>query len=73
MMTHSFSDQTVLIAGAGGNLGSAVAKKFLSSEANLVLVDNNEEKFECIFHDLAQSEQHIIVQSLDHKITEPDY
>jgi FlaA1/EpsC-like NDP-sugar epimerase len=33
-MTHSFSDQTVLIAGAGGNLGSAVAKKFLSSEAN---------------------------------------
>ena len=67
MMIHSFSDQTVLIAGAGGNLGSAVAKKFLSSEANLVLVDHNEDKFECIFPDLAQSEQHLIAQGIDVK------
>ncbi len=66
-MTHSFSDQTVLIAGAGGNLGSAVAKKFLSSEANLVLVDHNEVKIERIFPDLTQSEEHLIAQGIDVK------
>ena len=65
MMTHSFSEQTVMIAGAGGNLGSAVAKKFISSGANLVLIDNREGKFERIFPELIQSEQHLLAEGVD--------
>ena len=39
----SFKGQTVLITGAAGNLGHAVAAAFAAAGANLVLLDLNED------------------------------
>jgi len=65
MSTYSFDDQAVLITGAGGNLGSAVTRKFLSAGANLILVDFSEEKLTRVFPELIQSGQHVIAQGVD--------
>ncbi len=42
----SFKGKTVLITGAAGTLGSAVAKKFFNEGSNLALVDSNIEALE---------------------------
>lgn len=41
-----FNNQTVIVTGAGGNLGQAVAKAFAERGANLVLVDLHRESLE---------------------------
>ena len=65
MSKYSFHDQAVLITGAGGNLGSAVTRKFLSAGANLILVDFGDEKLTRVFPELIQSGQHVIAQGVD--------
>jgi NAD(P)-dependent dehydrogenase (short-subunit alcohol dehydrogenase family) len=45
----SFADRTVLITGAAGNLGRAVADAFAARGANLVLVDLRRESLERAF------------------------
>lgn len=44
-----FKDRTVLITGAAGNLGRAVANAFAERGANLVLVDLKQESLERVF------------------------
>jgi NAD(P)-dependent dehydrogenase (short-subunit alcohol dehydrogenase family) len=41
-----FNDQTVIVTGAGGNLGRAVARAFADGGANLVLIDLRRESLE---------------------------
>ena len=65
MSAISFDNQLVMVTGAGGNLGSAVASKFHSSGANLVLIDYGKEKLTRVFPELVESEQHIIAQGVD--------
>lgn len=42
----SFQGQTVIVTGASGNLGAAVARTFAARDANLVLVDRSREHLE---------------------------
>ncbi len=44
--TMDFKDQTIVVTGAGGNLGRAVAAAFAQAGANLVLVDLHRESLE---------------------------
>ena len=44
-----FKDRTILITGAAGNLGRAVANAFAERGANLVLVDLKQESLERVF------------------------
>ena len=44
-----FEDRTVVITGAAGNLGRAVADAFAARDANLVLVDLKKEALEQVF------------------------
>lgn len=64
-MNIDFEDRVVMIAGAGGNLGSSVATNFLASGANLILVDYDQDSIERLFPDLIESNQHIIFQGFD--------
>lgn len=45
----TFRDQTVLVTGAAGNLGRAVANAFAEQGANLVLVDQSQDRLEAAF------------------------
>ena len=50
----SFENKTVIVTGAAGNLGRAVAKAFGDLSANLVLVDLKRERLEgADFHQVA--------------------
>jgi NAD(P)-dependent dehydrogenase (short-subunit alcohol dehydrogenase family) len=49
-----FTDKVVLITGAAGNLGEAVARAFDGAGAKLALVDNREERLPQLFGDLDQ-------------------
>ena len=44
--TFDFAGKTVLITGAGGNLGAALAKAFHAANATLVLAERNPEKLQ---------------------------
>jgi NAD(P)-dependent dehydrogenase (short-subunit alcohol dehydrogenase family) len=65
MLNINFEDHVVIIAGAGGNLGSSVASKFIASGANLILVDYEQDSIERLFPDLIESNQHMILQGFD--------
>jgi NAD(P)-dependent dehydrogenase (short-subunit alcohol dehydrogenase family) len=54
----TFTNQTVLVTGAGGNLGRAVASAFAERGANLVLIDLRRESLERAFG--AASEQRLL-------------
>ena len=47
----SFKNQTIVITGAAGNLGSAVAKTFYEANARVVLVDAKGELLDRRFPD----------------------
>lgn len=46
-----FSEQVVLVTGAGGNLGSAVANAFRAAGARLALIDRQPDNVHAIFGD----------------------
>ncbi len=55
----------VMITGAAGNLGIAVAKAFLKNGARLVLVDRSAERLGRIYPDLVDSADHLLAHSID--------
>lgn len=61
--------KVVIITGAAGNLGQAVAHAFLAHGARLVLVDHAPDRLQRIFPQLANSEQHYLADSVD--LTDP--
>jgi NAD(P)-dependent dehydrogenase (short-subunit alcohol dehydrogenase family) len=60
-----FSNQVVLVAGASGNLGQAVATAFHTAGANLVLLDRAPDRLAHAFPQLAASPDHLLLDSVD--------
>jgi len=60
-----FSDRVVVVTGAAGNLGSAVARAFQSAGANLALVDRAEDRLQSIFPDMVDSPHYLFIGSID--------
>jgi NAD(P)-dependent dehydrogenase (short-subunit alcohol dehydrogenase family) len=60
-----FTDRVVIVTGAAGNLGSAVARAFLSAAARLVLVDRAADRLPRLFPELAGSRDHFLATSVD--------
>ena len=60
-----FSQQVVLITGAAGNLGRAVAQAFRRAGAQLILADRAPDRLPRLFPDLAGSADHYLATSVD--------
>ena len=68
-MSH-FSDRVVVITGATGNLGTAVARKFMVSGAKIGLFERSPDKIKKIFPETVNSPDQYLVQQVD--VTNPD-
>ncbi|MGQ9717895.1 MAG: SDR family oxidoreductase [Anaerolineae bacterium] len=62
---EAFTERVVMVTGAAGNLGSAVARAFRAAGAHLVLVDRAPDRLPVLFPDLADSPDHYLVTSVD--------
>lgn len=60
-----FSDRVVMVTGAAGNLGSAVAQAFQAAGAKLVLVDRAADRLQRLFPDLVDSPNYFLATSVD--------
>ena len=60
-----FSDRVVIVTGAAGNLGQAVARAFLAAGARLVLVDRRPDRLQRLFPQLSSSPDHFMATSVD--------
>jgi len=60
-----FTDRVVIVTGAAGNLGSAVARAFQAAGARLVLVDRAPDRLPKLFPELVGSEHHVLATSVD--------
>ncbi len=60
-----FTNQIVVVTGASGNLGSAVARRFLAAGARLALVDHDDEGLRAAFADLAAAPEHLLLGGVD--------
>ncbi len=60
-----FQDAVVMVAGAAGNLGQAVARAFDTAGARLVLLDRAPDRLPQVFPDLAGSPKHALLGSVD--------
>ena len=60
-----FSDRVVVMTGAAGNLGSAVARAFGSAGANLTLVDRADGRLQRLFPDMGDSSNYFFANSVD--------
>ena len=60
-----FSSRVVVVTGAAGNLGGAVARAFEAAGARLVLVDHKPDRLSRLFPELAGSPDHHLATSVD--------
>jgi NAD(P)-dependent dehydrogenase (short-subunit alcohol dehydrogenase family) len=60
-----FTDHVVIVTGAAGNLGGAVARAFQAAGAKLVLVDHKPDRLPQLFPKLAGSPDHFLARSVD--------
>jgi NAD(P)-dependent dehydrogenase (short-subunit alcohol dehydrogenase family) len=60
-----FADRVVIVTGAAGNLGGAVARAFQSAGAKLVLVDRRPGRLRRLFPEWASSPDHYLATSVD--------
>ncbi len=60
-----FSERVVVVTGAAGNLGSAVARAFQTAGAKLTLVDHAEDRLKRIFPDIADAPDYFFANSVD--------
>ena len=59
------TDQVVVVTGAAGNLGRAVAYAFLGAQARLVLVDRHPGRLEQLYPELVDSGDHYLATGVD--------
>ncbi len=64
-MKFDFTNRVVLVTGAAGNLGTAVARAFHASGARLVLLDRSPERLPELYPDLAGSTDHFFTPPTD--------
>jgi NAD(P)-dependent dehydrogenase (short-subunit alcohol dehydrogenase family) len=57
--------RVVVVTGAAGNLGEAVARAFAHLGDSLILVDRAAGRLEVIFPDLADSDRHLFAEKVD--------
>jgi NAD(P)-dependent dehydrogenase (short-subunit alcohol dehydrogenase family) len=67
---YDFSDKVVIVTGASGNLGGAVARAYLAAGARLVLPDRQENRLTTLFTGLNQSsdpktKDYFVVEHID--------
>ena len=60
-----FSGQVVMVAGAAGNLGEAVARAFAGAGARLVLLDRGSDRLAALYPDLARAGDHLLLTGVD--------
>lgn len=60
-----FSGRVVMVAGAAGNLGEAVARAFAEAGARLVLLDRGADRLAALYPDLARAEDHLLLPGVD--------
>jgi NAD(P)-dependent dehydrogenase (short-subunit alcohol dehydrogenase family) len=58
-------DKIVIVTGAAGNLGQAVARAFLDAQSKLVLVDRRSDRLPALFPQLATSSDHLLANDVD--------
>lgn len=61
----NLTERVVMVAGAAGRLGSAVARGFQAAGAQLVLADRAADRLPGLFPDLAESSHHMLCGELD--------
>ena len=61
----AFQDAVVMVAGAAGHVGQAVARAFAAAGARTVLLDRAPDRLPQVFPDLAGSPQHALLGSVD--------
>jgi len=59
-----FSKQVVMVTGAAGNLGQAVAQAFHQAGAKLILVDRAPDRLQKLFPQLVDSSDHFLATSI---------
>jgi NAD(P)-dependent dehydrogenase (short-subunit alcohol dehydrogenase family) len=67
---NDFSNKVVIVTGAAGNLGSAVARKYQNAGARLVLVDRGEDLLMKAFPDLSGLPDCMMMGTVD--LTDPE-
>ncbi|MFC2053211.1 SDR family NAD(P)-dependent oxidoreductase [Chloroflexota bacterium] len=65
-----FSDRVVVITGATGNLGTAVARKFMVSGAKMGFLERSPDKINILFPEIVNAPDQYQVQQVD--VTNPD-
>lgn len=60
-----FAERVVMITGAAGNLGSAVARAFQSAGTRLILVDRASDRLPRLFPELVDATEHWLAVSVD--------
>lgn len=60
-----FSNRVVIVTGAAGNLGIAVAKAFQAAGAKLAAADRADDRLRGIFQDIVNSPDHLLLNSID--------
>jgi len=64
-MGYSFEDQVVIVTGAAGGIGSAVAKRFFSSGARVVLLDLPTSGVQSCAKELDETERRVMALATD--------
>jgi NAD(P)-dependent dehydrogenase (short-subunit alcohol dehydrogenase family) len=59
------ANKVAIVTGASGNLGGAVARRFLQAGARLVLVDHSKGRLSQQFPELDASADHILIDAID--------
>jgi len=65
-----FSDRVVVVTGTTGNLGTAVARKFMVSGAKMGFLERSPDKIKKIFPETVNAPDQYLVQQVD--VTNPD-
>jgi NAD(P)-dependent dehydrogenase (short-subunit alcohol dehydrogenase family) len=64
-MIDSIDGQIVMITGAAGNLGQAIAQAFQTAGAGTVLVDRSTQRLRSLYGDIVDDDRHLLAGEID--------